>query len=218
MKKILVIITLTFFVPIIFSQNYKVAENYIIQEIVKSNTPIHTPFAPDNYFMFPLFGHYIATERDVLNFIKNDNVDNTKLILFLNEWTPFYLKTNNVLIDGCIVDWANFIDILYLGDTPIYKIGGKMYLLRKIRYAYVDNIEAFAQKNKLHYNDDIDTTEDSDTTLISAKEFFNVTYFQYYLFTIDIMQNHKKLKQSFWKKRYELLNKCFDNDNESNNY
>ncbi|GHV43239.1 hypothetical protein FACS1894180_1720 [Bacteroidia bacterium] len=100
---------------------------------------------------------------------------------------------------------------MVLDDTPLYKIGGRLYAIRKMRYAYLDDVDAFARADKLliyKYGDNVRDTVDA--TPVNAKKFFNVDYFQYYLFMMDLPSNSKKLDKYFWKKKYELLGNCLE--------
>ena len=215
MKKYILFIFIVFYSRVVFCQ-YKTAENYIIVEIDVSK------YHPTTYIIYGGYNYnddnyhyslissgevFMVSEKDILSFLKENRIDKSKLILLLHQELPFIPASNNVLKEKCLIDWTNIFEFLWLVDTPIYKIGDKMYVIRKIKYAYFDGVDAYARKDQLFKTDDIQT-DYIDTTLVSAKKYYNVNYFQNYLFTMELMPNHKKLKKYFWKKRYELLKGC----------
>jgi hypothetical protein len=206
MKKCILFIFISFSFNTVFCQ-YKTAENYIIVEIGHLGNPMDSPYSKD-YNLITHNGLFVVSENNILSFIQNDCIDKSKLILILHEWLPFVPEKNNVLKKKCLIDFVTFAEFLLLGDTPIYKIGGKLYVIRKIKYAYFDGIDAYARKDdKFFQGDDIDT-DYLDATPISAKKYYNVDYFQFYLFLMELIPNHQDLQRCFWKKRYELLNNC----------
>ncbi|MBP1629630.1 MAG: hypothetical protein H6Q15_523 [Bacteroidetes bacterium] len=216
MKKI-VFIFLLFFVNISFCQ-YKVAENYLVQRIVHTRAPYNAfvgIYRTDSYGEY-----YISSEKDVISFIESDSVDRSKLVLTLSlggNYTlslrgNYTLKDSSININyRCYKYFKTIYEYIILDDTEVYKIGGELYAIRKIKYAYLDNVDMYAQKKDYYfylYGDD-QPSEDDDTVLVSAKTFFKTDYIHCLLFVMELKPTHKKIASHLWRRRYEFLNDCF---------
>lgn len=191
----------------IYSQDYKVGEAYVIQDLIVSSDPALIWY--QRVFKMNTKGDLrIVTEKDLLDFVKRDTVVHDKLIYLFHSASSFKLNNDHFTEHDNFNDFVSIFDILLMQDVPIYKIGGKFYLIRKLRYAYIDDVDVFSRKDDLFHSyiyRGIDEPEVVDSTMVSAKSFFNIDFFQYFLFNTDILPNHKKLNKVFWKRRYELL-------------
>lgn len=188
-----------------FSQDYKVGVGYLIQDLTTTNNPTQIQFFK-TYKLNTIGDLRIVKENDLLDFIKRDSVSHDKLTLLLHLSTPFQLSKNQYPEHSNFYDLMNCLNILQMQDVPIYIIGKKLYVIRKLKYAYIDHIDVFAHKVGMgEYFQGVDQARSFDTELISARLFFNTEYFQYFLFNMEVLPNHKKLNKVFWKKRYELL-------------
>ncbi|MDR1006117.1 MAG: hypothetical protein LBL74_04560 [Bacteroidales bacterium] len=194
---------------------YKVTENYLIQNISACCSEIYHPFF-GIYRIASSGDYYIASEENIMNFIKYDNIDYNKLILLLDVRDNYfkYSKTGEnfrkMIFLGKYVGYFNEInDILTIDDTETYKIGDSIYAIRKIKYAYLDSIDMYAKEYKLEYEygmDDIQIPDDADTiSLMEAKDFYKVNYFQCFLFLMELQPTHKKIQKHLWKRRYEFM-------------
>jgi hypothetical protein len=205
--KILILILL-FVAPLFtFSQDYKVGEAYIIQELIASSDPALVHYLRI-YKMNTKGDLRVVSEKDLLDFVKRDAVDHDKLIYLFHSALSFKLNNDHFPEHDNFSDFVGIFDILLMQDVPIYKIGGKLYLIRKLRYAYIDDVDVFSRKDDLFHSyiyRGIDEPDVVDSTMVSAKSFFNIDYFQYFLFNMEILPNHKKLNKVFWKRRYEAV-------------
>src|SRR5574344_1484566 len=190
---------------------YKVAENYFIQKLDFQHI-VHRNFI--GIYRFGTFGDfYVANEEDILSFIKYDTVDKSKLILVLSTMSqdPFNIKSNSIIDNQCYKYSTTIYDIMRLDDTEIYKINGELYIIRKLKYAYLDNVDMYSSEQQLSaykYGDDIPNGVVTVKN-ISAKSFFKVDYFRCFLFMMDLKPTSKDISIFVWKKRYELLQDCF---------
>jgi len=193
-------------VPIFsFSQDYKVREGYLMQDLTTANNPSLVQFFR-TYKLNTIGDLRIVNAKDLLDFIKRDSVIHDKLTLLLHSHTAFQLPKDQFPAYLNFQDFINAFHILQMQDAPIYKIGNKLYVIRKLKYAYIDHIDVFAKKEGMgDYFQGVDQAQDLDTELVSARSFFNTEYFQYFLFNMEILPNHNKLNKVFWKRRYELL-------------
>jgi hypothetical protein len=191
---------------------YKVAENYLVQEIIIGCYPLYEIFF-GIYQYAHLGDYYVTSEKNVIDFFKCDNVDKNKLTLLL-KFDGYYFKLGEQIKDSIFGNkWVNSLlnmsYILRSNDVEVYKIGGGMYAIRKIRYAYLDSIDMYAKEYRLKYEygrDDIHIPDDADTiTLKSVKEFYNVDYYQCFLFMMELPPTNKKILKHLWKRRYEFL-------------
>ena len=193
-------------VPIFsYSQDYKAGVGYLIQDLTTENNPSLVQFFR-TYKLNTIGELRIASEKDLLDFLKRDSVNHNKLTLLLHSYTAFQLPKSQFPLYFNFQDFINAFHILQMQDAPIYKIGNKLYVIRKLKYAYIDHIDVFAKKEFMDdYFQGVEHARAFDTELISARLFFNTEYFQYFLFNMEILPNHKRLNKVFWKRRYELL-------------
>ncbi len=188
-----------------FSQDFKVGEGYLIQDLTTANNPSLVQFFR-TYKLNTIGDLRIVKEKDLLDFIKRDSVSHDKLTILLHLHTAFQLPKDQYPEHSNFYDLMNGLNILQMQEAPIYKIGNKLYVIRKLKYAYIDHIDVFAKKEFMDdYFQCVDQDHAFDTELISARSFFNTEYFHYFLFAMEILPNHKKLNKVFWKRRYELL-------------
>ena len=95
-----------------------------------------------------------------------------------------------------------------MDNTEVYKIGSKYYAIKKIRYAYLDDIEVY---KSLYYiicdgTDDIqiEKEEYNRTTYKTIEDYLPNRKYQYYLFLLDICETDKAINEHLWKRKYEL--------------
>jgi hypothetical protein len=212
---------LLFIVNVSFCQ-YKIAEGYLVQKIEKTFNPTYAPF----FFPYHIASngaYYIAKKKDVMEFIKQDSIDERKLTLLL-EFNDYYFKIDTCLQNKIVKSYSSryfkrLYDIITLDDAETYKIGNCehyecAYVIRKMKYAYLDSIDMYAKEYELKYEycrDDIQIPDDADTnTFTSAKDFYNVDYFQCFLFMIELQPTNKKILKHLWKRRYEFFEMSYE--------
>ena len=97
-----------------------------------------------------------------------------------------------------------------MDNTEVYKIGGKYYAIKKIRYAYLDNIEVYTSLYNIVRDgtDDIQIEKEEEeyyrTTYKTIEEYLPNRKYQYYLFLLDICETDKAIKEHLWERKYEL--------------
>lgn len=205
--KIIISIILLLTPQFLLSQDYKIGEAYVVQELVAVRGTGLLWYL--RLFSMNTKGDLrVVSEKNLLDFVKRDAVDNDKLIYLFHSASSFKLNNDHFAEHNNFSDFVGIFDVLLMQDAPIYKIGGKLYLIRKLKYAYIDDVDVFSRKDDLFHlyiYRGIDEPDVVDSTMVSAKAFFNIDYFQYFLFNMEILPNHKKLNKVFWKRRYELL-------------
>ena len=189
---------------------HKIAERYIIQELISdSNSAGHIYFAP--YHFASNFEYYFVEERDLIDFILSDSVDRSKLILTF-EKTIYFTYSDTALME--LYRFNKFMGlnpILLLDDSEIYKIGGRMYILKKMKYAYLDNIpKVYTLNSKMlsmingdNIPSDIDNRYQS--VEVDTKKYFDKDEFEVFLYMIEQIPTSPKIKKNLWLKRYQMF-------------
>lgn len=189
---------------------YKTETNYLIQELTYGYGADHySPFACIYRLKTDYNLYYITDEDYLLNAIAADsiNLDSlTYLVPHFSDWDIFDSVqdkyTNRVCFSKALYD------IMTMDNTEVYKIGSKYYAIKKIRYAYLDDIEVY---KSLYYI----ICDGTDDIQIEKEEYYRTTYktiedylpnrkYQYYLFLLDICETDKAIKEHLWKRKYEL--------------
>lgn len=202
---------------LLFHQNpdswvdYKSETNYIIQEVVYGWPEIYPPFACFLRLKTDYDLYYIADEDYLLNAIAADsiNLDSlTYLIPHYSNWEIFDSVQNKYRDRICFSQRLD--DLMTMDNTEVYKIGSKYYAIKKIRYAYLDDIEVYRSLYNIVRDgtDDIQIEKKEEeyyrTTYKTIKEYLPNRKYQYYLFLQDICETDKAIKEHLWKRRYEL--------------
>ncbi|MGI6291113.1 MAG: hypothetical protein ACOXZH_01595 [Bacteroidales bacterium] len=199
--KFLILLHILLFNICLYAQSkpkVKVAKAYIIQEIACYGLDFYPPFK--GCYRLQTHGEfYVATRHDIMNFIKDDTVVFNNLTLLIANQSIWYPK----IIGN--YDSNKILDFLVNKNSEIYIINDKFYLIKKIRYKYIDNIELHTTKGKyintyVSYTDNIDEDEE-DTSYINLKQCFNIDYFQILFKVSHEMQTNKKINKYVWKRR-----------------
>ncbi len=171
------------------SDYYKTEEGYIIQE-VSLNIYFHyyLPFAGASVILSENHDFYIISEDDLLLAIQENSLKLKNLTMIVNpHWHVFAQNEKEVYQRLAINSTSGIASILCLDDTDIFNIGGKYYVLRKLKYAYLDNM-------KLSY-------------LCLAEEKlrpYDAENLRLFLFAIELLPLDNEVKKFVWKKKYEL--------------
>ena len=189
---------------------YKTETNYLIQELTYGYGADHYPPFACFYRLKTDYNLYYITDEDyLLNAITADsiNLDSlTYLVPHFSDWDIFDSVqdkyTNRVCFSKALYD------IMTMDNTEVYKIGSKYYAIKKIRYAYLDDIEVY---KSLYYiicdgTDDIqiEKEEYNRTTYKTIEDYLPNRKYQYYLFLLDICETDKAINEHLWKRKYEL--------------
>ena len=195
-----------------FRMGCKIGTNYIIQELTYGyGADYYPPFACIYRLKTDYNLYYITDEDYLLNAIAADsiNLDSlTYLVPHFSDWDIFDSVqdkyTNRVCFSKALYD------IMTMDNTEVYKIGSKYYAIKKIRYAYLDDIEVY---KSLYYiicdgTDDIQIEKEEEeyyrTTYKTIEDYLPNRKYQYYLFLLDICETDKAIKEHLWKRKYEL--------------
>lgn len=189
---------------------YRTETNYIIQEVVyKYGADIYPPFV--NYYRlktdFDLY--YIVDENYLLNAIIADSINMDSLTYLVPHYSNWeILDSVNYKYTNQICFSQRLYDIMTMDNTEVYKIGSKFYAIKKVRYAYLDNIEVYKSLYNIVWDgtDDIQI-EDVDyykKTYKSIKEYLPNRKYQYFLFLQEICETNNAIKEHLWKRKYEF--------------
>ncbi len=200
--------------PQSFYPEYKTATNYIIQEVTYGyGADIYPPFARLYRLKTDDDVYYITSKQYLLDAIRKDsiNLDSLTILIPQNRTWEIYDSISNTYRDA-IHNYSQLLyDIMTMDNTEVYKIGGKYYAIKKIKYSYSDEIEVFRSLyNILFYNvDDIQIENEEKEryykeTYKSIKECLPQKKYHYYLFLQEICQTDKVIQKHLWKRKYEL--------------
>ena len=140
-----------------FYPEYKTATNYIIQEVTYGyGADIYPPFARLYRLKTDDDVYYITSKQYLLDAIRKDsiNLDSLTILIPQNRTWEIYDSISNTYRDA-IHNYSQLLyDIMTMDNTEVYKIGGKYYAIKKIKYSYSDEIEVFRSLyNILFYNE-----------------------------------------------------------------
>ncbi len=197
-----------------FYPEYKTATNYIIQEVTYGyGADIYPPFARLYRLKTDDDVYYITSKQYLLDAIRKDsiNLDSLTILIPQNRTWEIYDSISNTYRDA-IHNYSQLLyDIMTMDNTEVYKIGGKYYAIKKIKYSYSDEIEVFRSLyNILFYNvDDIQIENEEQEryykeTYKSIRECLPKKKYHYYLFLQEICQTDKVIQKHLWKRKYEL--------------
>ena len=195
----------------IIGTDCKSGTNYIIQEVVYGYPEFYPPFACCLRLKTDYDLYYIADEDYLLNAIAADfiNLDSlTYLVPHYSNWEIFDSVQNKYVHRVCFSQHLD--NLMTMDNTEVYKIGGKYYAIKKIRYAYLDNIEVYRSLYNIVRDgtDDIQIEKEEEeyyrTTYKTIEEYLPNRKYQYYLFLLDICETDNAIKEHLWKRKYEL--------------
>ncbi len=200
--------------PQSFYPEYKTATNYIIQEVTYGyGADIYPPFARLYRLKTDDDVYYITSKQYLLDAIRKDsiNLDSLTILIPQNRTWEIYDSISNTYRDA-IHNYSQLLyDIMTMDNTEVYKIGGKYYAIKKIKYSYSDEIEVFRSLyNVLFYNvDDIQIENEEQEryykeTYKSIRECLPKKKYHYYLFLQEICETDKVIQKHLWKRKYEL--------------
>ena len=200
--------------PQSFYPEYKTATNYIIQEVTYGyGADIYPPFARLYRLKTDDDVYYITSKQYLLDAIRKDsiNLDSLTILIPQNRTWEIYDSISNTYRDA-IHNYSQLLyDIMTMDNTEVYKIGGKYYAIKKIKYSYLDEIEVFRSLyNILFYNvDDIQIENEEQEryykeTYKSIRECLPKKKYHYYLFLQEICETDKVIQKHLWKRKYEL--------------
>jgi len=202
--------TLFFYNAFAFAQD-KTASCYIIQQL---SPYINAPYASyTNSFNIMTEGeYYVADKEDILNFIKKKYVDFSKLTMIVD--IRMYPPLNTFIsswdsIEGglCISDLHSRIrEIFKLQDSEIYKIGERYYVLRKVKYAYIDTLQVFGEWGNVGgyiYGDNIPKAP-NEKDRWSVNEILRREKYQIFYYLMELLPTDKEILSHLWKRKYEL--------------
>ena len=185
------------------AQSYKQNTGYLLQKVEPLTHYFFIPFK--HGLVLPYFyGYYVVDDEMLLKFFKQDSVIFEQAIMLCDP-------TNEMFADSTIVKDVKrntrIKDIFLLDDSEIYRIGGGMYIIRKIRYAYYDNkqIKVYIRNSAADMWDDI---SDEDTVEYNAVyevgQLYKRDYYQCYHHLIEILPTPPQVSKHIWRRLYQL--------------
>lgn len=196
-----------------FCAEYKIETNYIIQEVTYGyGANIYPQFVRQYRLKTDGDVYYITNKKYILNAIRKDsiNLDSLTILIPQNHTWEMYDSISDKY-KSAINYSMDLYDVMTMDNTEVYKIGGKYYAIKKIKYGYSNEIELFRNLyNIMFYNvDDIQIENEEKEryykeTYISIREYLPKKKYQYYLFLQDICETDKVIKKHLWKNKYEL--------------
>lgn len=199
--------------PQSFCTGYKTETNYIIQEVTYGyGADIYPPFARLYRLKNDDDVYYITSRKYLLNAIRKNSINLDTLTILIPQGRTWEIYDSMSNTYRSAINYSmDLYDIMTMDNTEIYKIGGKYYAIKKIKYSYLDKIEVFRSLyNILYYNvDDIQIENEEKEryykeTYKSIRECLPSKNYQYYLFLQEICETDNVIKKYLWKKKFEL--------------
>ena len=191
----------------------KIGTNYVVQEVTYGyGAQIYPPFARLYRLKNDDDVYYITSRKYLLDAIRKDsiNLDSLTILIPQGRTWEIYDSISNTYRSSTNHS-QDLYDVMTMDNTEVYKIGGKYYAIKKIKYGYSDEIEVFRSLyNILFYHvDDIQVENEEKEryykeTYKSIRECLPQKKYHYYLFLQEICETDKVIKKHLWKKKYEL--------------
>ena len=192
---------------------YKIGTNYVVQEVTYGyGAQIYPPFARLYRLKNDDDVYYITSRKYLLDAIRKDSINLDSLTILIPQgrtWEIYDSISNTYRFSTN--HSQDLYDVMTMDNTEVYKIGGKYYAIKKIKYGYSDEIEVFRSLyNILFYHvDDIQVENEEKEryykeTYKSIRECLPQKKYHYYLFLQEICETDKVIKKHLWKKKYEL--------------
>ena len=189
MNILLTLIQLSFWViafpdTIVFDQ-YSVDEGYVIQEIDLNMHPQHHPqFAGTSAILSDFGEFYFLKEADLLNAFEKNELNINSITMVIDPSHNIFVKTDKGGYKNMRINYSKGLTtLLQLDDTGIYKIGERYYILRLIRFAYIDGISL---KYRHHEEGDLQNIKGSNVRLL--------------LYVKNILPTAPSIENFIWKK------------------
>lgn len=171
------------------SEYYEFEESYIVQEVYFNMTPHHFPrFTGTSGILSRHSEYYIIREDELIHAIKNNSLNITQHTKIIDSNPYVYAPDKNGEYKRLSINYSmGLANLFYLDDTGVYKIGGKYYVLRHIKYGYLSNIKL------MHMNDDEELEE------------YDNNHVRLFLFIIELLPSSPEIRKHIWKHKYELF-------------
>lgn len=187
------------------SQSYHQNTGYLFQKIEPYAHDFYIPFK-HRYVLPYCYGYYVVTDSVIQSFFDSDSVSYHDAILLCD---PAYVMFSDSATTRHAKISTRIMDIMLLDDSEIYEIGGDKYLIRKIRYAYLNNDQSkvYIKGSNYFLWDDIsyeDTTRYYATYEVG--QLWDRDYYQCYIHLIEILPTPQYIQKYLWKRLYELAN------------
>lgn len=102
---------------------------------------------------------------------------------------------------------TRIMDVLLLDDSEIYIIGNEKYIIRKIRYAYYDNIQVkvYIKSYNAFMWDDIQEEDSAEFySTYEIGQLYERDYYQCYHHLMEILPTPPQIQKYIWKRLYEV--------------
>jgi len=206
-RKLLVVILLSVF-SASFAQECHVADSYFIQEIIPFRQDVITRYRC--WYALPFFaGYYVVDERNLMDFFKNDSVDDSKMTLLCD------VHYGSMFVDEEYKKetryFTSLLEIVYLDDNELYKIGDRLFIIRKMRYGFYDNSEktVHVRGDYVWYMDDI---QSEDIPMLESYyevgDVYKRDYYQCLYHIFKLLPTPEKIHKRMWKYAYQITEEC----------
>ena len=168
---------------------YKTDDTYIIQivefDMQTSEFPRFSGLS--NIISHNARYHFISEYR-LLQAFQDDtlNLEETNVIIEANSYV--YAKNKKGEFQALSVNYSTGLNgVLYLDDTGIYNIGNQYFVIRQLKYAYLENLELKYFDN---WNDELRA--------------YDIEDFRLFLFAKELLPTSPEIEKFIWKRKFEL--------------
>ncbi len=188
---------------IVQAQSYKQNTGFLLQKIEPAKIDFYIPFK--HGYVLPFFsGYYIATQETIIDYITQDSVDYSRAIMLCDPATSMFADS---AITSEVKYSTRIMDVLLLDDSEIYIIGNEKYIIRKIRYAYYDNIQVkvYIKSYNAFMWDDIQEEDSAEFySTYEIGQLYERDYYQCYHHLMEILPTPPQIQKYIWKRLYEV--------------
>ena len=190
-------------VCILEAQQQKQNIGYLIQKVETFNSWFYIPFK-HKYVLPYFYGFYVVNEETLQSYFEYDSVNYEQAIMLCD---PAYVMFSDSVINKEVARNTRIMDVLLLDDSEIYEIGCGKYIIRRIRYSYLDNsqVKVYVKGSNYLLWDDL---QDEDTAEYYAPReiglLYNRGYYQCYHHLIEILPTPEHISKFIWRRLYQL--------------
>lgn len=151
-------------------------------------SPYHFPrFAGTSCILSHNSEYFVISENELIETIKKDSLNIETLTKIIDTNANVYAKDKDGEYQRLLINYSlGLANLFYLDDTGVYKIGEKHYVIRRLKYAYLNDVEL------KHLNDDGKLDE------------YNNDHLRLFLFFMELLPTSPLIEGYLFKRKYEL--------------
>ncbi len=190
-------------------EKYHVKESYLIQEIVPLNELSYTYRYRCWYSLSVFPGYYVVDEKTLMTFFKNEEVEEEQMTILCDVHYGSMFVSDQYKLETRY--YTSLREIIFLDNNELFKIGERLFIIRRIEYCYYDNSEkkVYVRGNKVWPKDDLqDEDKPTQNKYYEVGDVYNKDYYQCLHHITKILPNPSKIHKKKWKYAYQITEEC----------